>query len=55
MNFRKAVEYLMPKIKNLIRTADIQSDAAYGILRRGFKAGYIGARVQHSYGAFYTV
>lgn len=22
----------MPKIKNLIRTADIQSDAAYGIL-----------------------
>jgi len=32
-----AVEYLMPKIKNLIRTADIQSDAAYGILRKGFK------------------
>ena len=37
MNSRKAVEYLMPKIKNLIRTADIQSDSAYGILRRGFK------------------
>ena len=28
---------MMPKIKNLIRTAHIQADAAYGILRKGFK------------------
>ena len=37
MNYRKAVEFMMPQIKNLIRTAHIQADAAYGILRKGFK------------------
>ena len=40
----------MPKIKNLIRTADIQSDAAYGILRKGFKL----APFHHAQGALQT-